>query len=496
MKKSGLLLFAILSCYSATAQEPTATNPFNEKDSVQISGKIIGYKPGQGDHFITFSTYDLRGKPTNQAIQVKENGDFWIKLYQPLEGDMLLNYRDAFIDIYTKPGTAIRLEINNDKISEERNNEDAVVAFGQFAALNNLLFRFNKAFAKQKFSEVNMGDKSQSDSLYAARKMDQLQEQLNFLDVFVKQHQVHDQFFINWKKNELQYKAGIDILFFPFAGKFNNKIVQSQLLKMIRAIPINNPEALNNSAYYAFLKMLSADQEIMVNINPSYDLAKQQAGNSIDLYLNEIDKFSNGLSKDILHYNVLLDKASFVKDTLAWERQVKTISNPFLRQKLIEAKAKTSNGFASFAILERLQKLKASRSLKQRLISLFTQTKGTNLYIDFWGDWCGPCMAEMPNYPRLIDGFKGKPIKFLFLSTFTTEENMLAVKKKYGINAEFVNLNKDEVAILNNVFEFHSYPSHFLVNSQGRVVANASGAIAEGAIGEKVQAFEKILNRK
>ncbi len=496
MKKRGLLLFAILSSYVATAQKPTATNPFNEKDSVQVSGKIIGYKPGQEDHFMTFSTYDLRGKPISRAIQIKENGDFWIKLYQPFEGDMQLNYKDAFIDFYAKPGTAIRLEINNDKISDESNSEGAVVAFGQFAALNNLLFKFNSAFARKKFSEVNMGDKNQGDSLYAARKMEQLNEQLNFLDAFVKQHQVKDQVFINWKKNELQYKVGFEILFFPFAGKLNDKIVQSQLLKMIKAIPIDNPAALNNSAYYAFLKMLSADQEIMVNINPAYDLAKKQAGNSIDLYLNEIDKFSSGLSKDLLHYNVLVDKASFVKDTLAWERQVKTISNPFLRQKLIEKKAKTSNGFASFAILDRLQKLKASRSLKQRLISLFTQTKGTNLYIDFWGDWCGPCMAEMPNYPRLIGGFKGKPIKFLFLSAFTTEENMLAVKKKYGIDAEFVNLNKDEVAILNNVFEFHSYPSHFLVNSQGRVVANASGPIAEGAIGEKVQAFEKILNQK
>ncbi|MEE1946633.1 TlpA disulfide reductase family protein [Pedobacter sp. KR3-3] len=496
MKKLGILLLAISSCYAAVAQNQTATNYFNEKDSVQISGKIIGYKPGQGDHFMTFSTYDLRGKATNEAIQIKENGDFWIKLYQPFEGDMLLNYKDAFIDLYTKPGTVIRLEINNDKISSEKNNEGAVVAFGQFAALNNLLFRFHQEFAQQPFSKVNMGDKTQSDSLYAARKMARLDEQLRFLDSFVKQHQVKDQFFINWKKNELQYKTGIDILFFPFAGKFNDKIVQSQLLKIIEAIPINNPGALNNSAYYGFLKMLSTGQEIMVNINPSYDLAKKQTGNVIDLYLNEVDKFSTGPSKDILHYNLLVDKASFVKDTLAWDRQVKTISNPFLRQKLIEKKAKTVKGFTSYAILDRLQKLKANKSLKQKLIDLFTQTKGTNLYIDFWGDWCGPCMAEMPSYPRLIDAFKGKPLKFLFLSAFTTEENMLAVKKKYGIEAEFVNLNKDEVAILNNVFEFYSYPSHFLVNSEGRVVANTLGHVGEGAIGEKVQAFDKILNQK
>jgi thiol-disulfide isomerase/thioredoxin len=116
--------------------------------------------------------------------------------------------------------------------------------------------------------------------------------------------------------------------------------------------------------------------------------------------------------------------------------------------------------------------MKVSDSLKQKFIVLFKQWKGTNLLIDFWGDWCGPCMMEMPGYPKLIAAFENKPLKFIFFSSLMIEKSMLAVKKQYHINADFINLSKDEVAVMNNLFEFHSYPTHILVNTSGSVVSN------------------------
>lgn len=491
MKKLSALFGVVLfSCAIASAQNKTAINPFNASDSVKISGKIMGYKPSQEDHFMTFSVYDLKGKSTTESIQIGDNGDFYIALYQPFEGDVLLNFKDSFFELYTKPGTSIKLQIDNDKIDQEK----GIIAFGQFAAVNNLLFKFKKEFNQQHFKEVNMGDKSQGDSLYAVRKMAQLNEQLAFLKSFVEKYQIKDQLFINWQKNNLQYETGTEVLFYPFAGKFNDKITQLQLLKLIEAIPINNPTAFNNSAYYHFLNMLRTGQEIMININPSYSQAKKEAGNFTELQFNEMDKFSTGTTIEVMRYNVLWDRAKSGKDSLVYERLIKTVSNPFLQQQLTNKKTKAIHDFSSYAILDRLEKAKVSGALKQKLIDLFTRTKGTNWYIDFWGDWCGPCMSEMPNYRQFIEAFKDKQLKFMFLSAFTTEKSMLDIKKKYGIEAEFVNLNKDEVAILNNVFEFHSYPSHFLVNSKGRVVARPSGPSSGGRADEKVKEFATILD--
>ena len=81
-------------------------------------------------------------------------------------------------------------------------------------------------------------------------------------------------------------------------------------------------------------------------------------------------------------------------------------------------------------------------------------------------------MMEMPGYPKLISAFEGKPIKFVFFSVKTKEQSVQRVKEKYKINGDFINLTNDEAAILNNVFKFHSYPSHFVVNSEGYVVGS------------------------
>ena len=78
MKEIVLFIMAFVTIHQGFAQ----INPFNAKDSVQITGKIIGYDPNQADHFITFSTNDLFGRSTSQAIQIEGNGSFWTKLYQ------------------------------------------------------------------------------------------------------------------------------------------------------------------------------------------------------------------------------------------------------------------------------------------------------------------------------------------------------------------------------------------------------------------------------
>lgn len=475
MKGIVLLIAAFVVFHSAVAQ----INPFNAKDSLQITGKIIGYDTSQKDHFITFSTYDLFGKSTKQAIQIDDNGSFWIKLYQPFEGDMELNYKDVYINVYTRPKQVLQLDIYDSKLKKETNFEGAFVAKGELARINNLNFKFQTAYDKYFFgAEVDMSDKTQSDSAFAASMVMKLNEELTFLDTFVKNNQVTDQGFVNWQRSRFQYEVGKSILFFPFAGKYNKEITQRQLLQFISAIPINNEKAFNCSSYYAFLNSLCGDQQIMININPMYDALKiQNAKNTMGICLDEIDKFATGVARELQYLGVLLRRAGSASDPSPYlARFNKVIGNPFLKQQLIKAQTQTpmDKAFKEYDIVTRLNALKVKPVLKDRLINIFSRYNGMSLYIDFWGDWCGPCMSELPIYPQLITALEGKPIKFLFLSTFTTEESMLAIKKKLKIDGDFINLSKDEVNMVNNVFEFHSYPSHFFVNDKGTVISRMS----------------------
>lgn len=494
MKRLMVFMVAFLAIQQAWAQP----NPFNQTDSIQISGKIIGYSPQQAQHFITFSTYNLFGKSTTEAIQIEDDGRYWIKLYQPFEGDIRLNYKNAYINIYTRPNKTLQLDIYDDKVNRENNFEGAFIAKGELADINNLMFKFAAAFSSHSFKiRPDMGDKKQTDSAFAASTIAKLNEELIFLHNFVKNNQITNQKFIEWQRNELCYQAGRDILFFPFAGKLNRDITQGQLLKMIDTIPINNSSAFNNSSYYMFLNSLGGCQQIMININPVYQALKAENGkNTIGICLDEIDKFASGLTKELMYFSTYIGKAGSSSDPMPFlSRFNKTITNLFLKQQLSETQKPSTVVSKKFDVVARLNALKVGSSLKQRLINLFTNYKGTSLYLDFWGDWCGPCMTELPNYPKLITTLAGKPIKFLFLSTFTTEKSMMAIKQKFGIDGDFVNLTNDEVKIVNNVFQFHSYPSHFMVDHNGLVVSS-TWKMSSTTINQKVKEIEAFLARK
>ncbi len=491
-------IIALLSIAFFAFVQSLAQSPFNEKDSIEIKGKVIGYNPKQEDHFITFNTYDLLGKPKQQAIQISDDGSFWIKCYQPFIGDVQVNYKDAYLNLYAEPKKPIILTIDDAKVNRETGHNGAVSVKGELANINNDILKFNIAFTQHQFVvKTDLGDKSQTDSAFAAQIKLRLKEEFEFLNLFIKTNQINNQTFINWQRNHLQYTAAKEMLFFPFAGKFNKEITQEKLLRLLEGIPLNNELAFHNSSYYGFLNILNGDQQIIININPLYEaLKKENKGNSISILLDEIDKYADGLTKQFLYSITYSGKGGgYASDPAQFSSRFdQIITNPFLKRQLQDKQVPKHNVFKAYNIVDRLKSLKVKESLKQRLMTIFDKYEGISLYIDFWGDWCGPCMSELPSYPKLIAAMEGKPIKFIFLSTFTTEESMLAIKEKFKIKGDFINLNKDEVAIVNNIFEFHSYPSHFLVNDKGNVIENMAKVTVDGS-DKKAQQIEDLLKK-
>jgi thiol-disulfide isomerase/thioredoxin len=476
-----VVLLIVITNIHAFAQKTHEEDYFTEKDSIHINGKVIGFKPGAGDDFISFITYDITRDSKKLSFQLKTDGTFNVMLYQPFRGNISLSYRGAFENLYVQPGENLFLNIQNDRIDAPSGNKNAFTVKGKLADVNNILFDFQTEFKPHQFNaKADLGDKTQSDSIYIRKRTSQLNEELDFLNAYINDKGVTNITFEKWQRNQLIYSAAKEMLLFPFFGKLNKSISEPQLIGFIKHIPINNNEALTNSAYYDFLNMLVTDEQIIININPAYDAVRKINGyNSIPLYLDKIDHLSTGLTREIMYYDLYMSHLKFNDASQVLSRFNLTIHQPYLKRIFDESSKSAADGFKPYDIIERLKGLKVSDTLKQKLIDLFVKEKGTNLYIDFWGDWCGPCMMEMPAYPKFIAEFEGRPLKFIFFSAQTTEKSMLAVKEQNHINGEFINLTKDEVDIMNNAFEFHSYPSHFVINSASKVISNNTRKTAE-----------------
>ncbi len=71
--------------------------------------------------------------------------------------------------------------------------------------------------------------------------------------------------------------------------------------------------------------------------------------------------------------------------------------------------------------------------LQKRLSNL-----DTVYVVNFWATWCGPCVAELPNFDKLQQTYKGQPLKVLLLSMdFKSKLNVVtAFAKSHKIASE------------------------------------------------------------
>jgi thiol-disulfide isomerase/thioredoxin len=100
-------------------------------------------------------------------------------------------------------------------------------------------------------------------------------------------------------------------------------------------------------------------------------------------------------------------------------------------------------------------------------------------FIDYWSTSCAPCIKGMPEIVKLRNEFKDKNVNFL---TITDENKSDRIKKAKEIlaknNATWTNyfdINKDFSKKVNAT----SYPLHFIIDSDGKIIARIIGDLEE-----------------
>lgn len=91
--------------------------------------------------------------------------------------------------------------------------------------------------------------------------------------------------------------------------------------------------------------------------------------------------------------------------------------------------------------------------------------------VNYWATWCPPCIAEMPSFQKLYDGYKDE-IAFLFVANDDEQKvKDFLVKHKYDMPVYF-QISAPPIQMNSNAL-----PTTYVINKNSEVVLNKTGAV-------------------
>ncbi|WP_167856714.1 TlpA family protein disulfide reductase [Hymenobacter aquaticus] len=119
--------------------------------------------------------------------------------------------------------------------------------------------------------------------------------------------------------------------------------------------------------------------------------------------------------------------------------------------------------------------------------------KGKVVYLDFWGSWCAPCLAEIPASTALRQKMAGREVVFISVAVGDTEEKWQRTLREHQLtSAAGVQLRSPDNTLATD-YQVYSYPSHLLIGRDGRIWARPAPAPSAGA--EAEAAIESALRK-
>jgi len=103
---------------------------------------------------------------------------------------------------------------------------------------------------------------------------------------------------------------------------------------------------------------------------------------------------------------------------------------------------------------------------------IIDQHKGKMLFVDFWGIFCGPCIASIERNKPIREKYKGSEVlDFIFITS--DGESPKTKYEEFVKKQELQNtyrLTQDEYYYLRELFKFNGIPRYIVIGKDGRVI--------------------------
>jgi len=160
----------------------------------------------------------------------------------------------------------------------------------------------------------------------------------------------------------------------------------------------------------------------------------------------------------------------------AWEKEWKQTTAKFFEEGLKSPKINSDTASKSVKKISRLNQIDFEWEFedingKTHQLGDFS---GKVLFVNFWGTWCVPCIAELPSLEKLKNNYiNNNKIDFLFLSYESSNKiKDFLVRRPEFKNLAFYKYNRKNIPEL---LKHKAFPTTLIFNKKGELVGNHTG---------------------
>jgi thiol-disulfide isomerase/thioredoxin len=105
----------------------------------------------------------------------------------------------------------------------------------------------------------------------------------------------------------------------------------------------------------------------------------------------------------------------------------------------------------------------------------WASTHGHVVVLDFWGSWCGPCIAEQPALNKLAAQWAPRGVVFLGVDMKDTDINGAAFERSYAVMYPSVN---DASEVIASEYNVPAPPTVIIIDAKGNIVERFLGTLS------------------